>query len=78
MAQDKQFNLLCWEGYGDPVFATQLRQQAGIDLGIQNLVSDHAAAQQILHQQGGIDALNINNPYPKQVLYPASCIYRLN
>jgi len=77
MTQQQQFNLLCWEGYDDPVFTKKLRRDTAIDLSTENLVSDHAAAQQILHQLGEIDALNINNPYPKKVLYPANRIHRL-
>ncbi len=77
MTQDQRIKILCWEGYDEPAFLEQLRQGAGIDLVTQNLVSDHAAAQQILRQQGEVDALNINNPYPKQTLYPAKRIHRL-
>jgi len=78
MTPEQHLDLLCWDGYDHSSFKEAVFAQTGIRLHAEALVSDHAAAQQIVNQSGDVDVLNINNPYPKKVLYPAGRIHRLD
>jgi len=78
MSASEQLHLLCWEGYDHPELMDQLKASSKIALNTQSIISDHAAAQRVLRETEEIDVLNINNPYPKKVLYPADKVWTLD
>ncbi len=78
MTTAKTFNLLCWEGYDHPELLRQFAKNAKASLSVHTIVSDHAASQRVLDQPEQVDVLNINNPYPRKVLYPANKLLTLD
>ena len=78
MASSDTLNLLCWEGYDHPELLRRLNTHANLNLAVDSIVSDHAAAERVLQKTEYVDVLNINNPYPRKVLYPANKLMALD
>jgi len=72
------FSILCWDGYDHSSLIDPYFKRTNTSVNARNLISDHAAAQEVLTGKSRIDILNINNPYPRQILYPANLVMPLD
>ncbi|MFT5258978.1 MAG: spermidine/putrescine transport system substrate-binding protein [Saprospiraceae bacterium] len=74
MPTNKPLRLLCWEGYDAPDYLKLLKTQ-GIELDVETLLSDAAAAQRlIVGDHRNWDLININNAYVRNCLEPKGLI----
>ncbi len=71
-------NVLCWEGFDDPVFMEAYRLAGGGRVNAEGHVSDHAAMQRVLANPTAWDVININSPFVRDVLYPLNLVRELD
>ena len=71
-------NVLCWEGYGDPLVLKQYERAGGGSVRTHSHFSDFAAAQGVLGNPGAWDVLNINSPFVRDYLHPRGRIRELD
>jgi spermidine/putrescine transport system substrate-binding protein len=70
--------ILCWEGYDDPLLVAPFALAGGEDVHAHAHVSDYDAAQRVLGDRGRWDLLNINSPYVRDLLHPRGRIRPLD
>jgi len=72
------FHLYGWEGYDCPQILGRFEKEQGLSASSEPLLSDTEATHRVLDGSIRASILNINNPYPRKVLFPEKRILELN
>tara|TARA_B110000263_G_scaffold125752_1_gene109428 strand:- start:1145 stop:2200 length:1056 start_codon:yes stop_codon:yes gene_type:complete len=72
------FHLYCWEGYDCPSILEKFGTKQELSTSAELLISDTEAARRVCDGSIRASILNINNPYPRKVLFPEKRILQLN
>jgi spermidine/putrescine transport system substrate-binding protein len=72
------FHLYCWEGYDCPQILGRFGIKQELSTSAERLTSDTEATRRVLDGSIHASILNINNPYPRKVLFPEKRILKLN
>ncbi|MCE2483698.1 MAG: spermidine/putrescine ABC transporter substrate-binding protein [Alphaproteobacteria bacterium] len=68
-------NILCWEGYEDPDVVGPFAEKHGYSVRAETIVSDADTAARVLGaERRSWDVVNLNNPFARDLLYPAGAI----
>ncbi|MDE0008583.1 MAG: spermidine/putrescine ABC transporter substrate-binding protein, partial [Gammaproteobacteria bacterium] len=75
MPERADLNILCWEGYEDPGVVGPFEERHGYSVRAETIVSDADTAARVLGPERPFwDVVNLNNPFARDVLYPADAI----
>ena len=78
MAERADLNILCWEGYEDPNVVGPFAEKHGYAVRAETIVSDADTAARVLGpERPSWDVVNLNNPFARDLLYPAGAIRAL-
>jgi spermidine/putrescine transport system substrate-binding protein len=65
---EQTLSLLCWAGYDDAALLAPFERRHHARVRAKTLVSDHEAVATILAEPNYWDVVNLNNPFPREVL----------
>lgn len=78
MPERADLHVLCWEGYEDPSVVGPFTERHGCTVRAETIVSDADAAARIVGpERSSWDVVNLNNPFAREMLYPAGAIRAL-
>ena len=78
MPERADLNILCWEGYEDPNVVEPFTGRHGYSVHAETIVSDADTAHRVVGpERSSWDVVNLNNPFAREVLYPAGAIRAL-
>lgn len=77
-AQTRPLSLLTWDAYADPRLLDLWRDQTGVDVRYEIHISDPTSVNRLRAGETAVwDFINVNNPWARDVMYPANLIVPL-